>query len=269
MKRQIGLIIGCLWIGQLAAQGPISGFMLEKGTHDFAVNAATENFDTYIFGDEEEARDYEAQSLSIYYEYGFSNKSSVVFTAPYISIDEGNQGLQDGSLFFKFRNKHADTPAGKLSIITALGISAPLSSYPTDTDNPIGFGAPSFQGRLVAQHNFSSGAFVHLQSGVDFRLLDQIQTSIPILLRGGYGTQYYFVEAWAEWFDTLRNGIDQNVTGGSGSDWLRLGGTVYVPVYKGLGLVGGVAYIVAGKNIGLSNRYHLGAVYRLKKQDEE
>ena len=252
----------------LMAQGPISGFMLEAGTHDFAISYAYESFEEYIFGEEKRSQSLETVSYNLFYEHGLSSKSALVLSVPYLEIDETNRGLQDGSLFFKYRHKYQEKDKGDFSLISAWGLTTPLSNYPKDTDTPIGVGAPTLGGRLVAQYNFNSGLFLHAQSGLDFRLLDVPQVSVPILLRAGYGAKHYFVEGWVEWFNTLENGVDQNVTGGSGSDWLRIGGTLYVPVpgIQGLGVVGNFAQIVNGKNIGLSSRYGAGLVYRLKRK---
>jgi hypothetical protein len=268
MYRLFGCLLSALLFTSPAwAQGPISGFMLEKGTHDFAVSVATDHFDTYVFGEEERAQSLTTQSLSLYYEYGLSSKASLVFTAPYLCIDETNAGLQDGSLFVKIRNRHTQTTVGHLNFITALGITTPLSGYTTDTNTPIGNGAFSFQGRYGVQYNSNDGYFIQLQSGLDFRLLETLQTSMPVLLRTGFGARHYFVEGWLEWFNTFSNGVDQNISGRTGSDWWRVGGSFYVPVYSGLGIVGGYAKIFAGKNIGLSSRFHAGLVYRLKNID--
>jgi len=248
------------------SQGPISGFMLDKGTHDFAINIATEHFDTYIFGEEKRNQSLTAQSVSLFYEHGLSSRASIVFTAPYLHIDEVNSGLQDGSLFVKIRTRRSEVgkaKSGRLNTITAVGITTPLSGYPTDTESPIGAGAFSFQGRYVIQYNSNYGFFAHLQTGLDFRLVETLQTAMPVLLRAGFGAKHYFLEGWLEWYNTFNNGVDENITGGSGSDWWRVGGSLYVPVYSGLGIVGGFAKIFDGNNIGLSDRYHVGLVYRL------
>ena len=246
------------------AQGPISGFLSKRGTHDIAINLASEHFDTYLFGEEEQEQSLSIESASLYYEYGFSDKASLVLTAPYIRIDNINKGLQDGSLHIKFRNNKIEKKNGNWNNITALGINAPLSKYPTNTDNPIGIRAFGFEGRFVSQYNADSGWFLHFQTGLQFKFAESLLTSMPLMLRSGFGAKYYFVEGWLEWYNTFDNGVDQNTSGSTGSDWLRLGGTIYVPVYSGIGIVGGVAQILGGKNIGLSSRYHMGVVYRIE-----
>lgn len=242
----------------------ISGFMNPKGTIDIALGYGDESFDDYLFGSERRRQPLRTQSANLFMEYSMSDHGALVVNIPYQRINEGVRGLQDGSIFVKVRNNHRQFEKGRLNTITAVGLTVPLSAYPTDIATPLGYGAMQFQGRLVLQYNTNYGFFFHLQSGADFRFLSPLQTSIPVLARAGFGSTYFFAEGWVEWYNTLNSGVDQQVTGGSGSDWTRLGATLYVPVYKGLGVAGNLAYIVDGRNIGLSARYGVSVVYRLK-----
>lgn len=49
--------------------------------------------------------------------------------------------------------------------------------------------------------------------------------------------------------------------GGVGLDWMWFGGIFYVLVYRGLGLVGNLAFIVGGCNIGFFSWYGFLFVY--------
>ncbi|TXB61834.1 hypothetical protein [Phaeodactylibacter luteus] len=268
MLRIFTCTLGTLLISltTLSAQGPISGFMNSGGTLDIALGYATESFDEYLFGNTPEARSLTTQSYNLFTEYSFNKRGALVASIPYLIIDEQNRGLQDGSFFLKYLNGQQRKSKGLLSTITAVGITAPLSSYPTATENPIGVGAFMFQGRIALQYQADYGFFAHVQTGADFRFLSPLQTAIPILARAGFGGRWYFAEVWSEWYNTLNNGTDQSVTGGSGSDWARVGATLYLPIWEGLGIAGNAAWIVSGENIGLSRRYGLSLVYRLQTQ---
>lgn len=262
--KMLILLAGCPLM--LPAQGMINGFMNPKGTLDIAPGYGYEYFGEYRFGDESRAQELTTISYNLFAEYSMSDHGAVVINLPYLYINENVKGVQDGSVFFKIRNGFRQFSSGKLNTITAVGLTMPLSAYPTTIDTPLGYGAVQFQGRLALQYNSNYGFFFHLQSGGDFRLLSPPQISVPILFRIGFGTAYYFVEGWVEWYNTLNNAVDQRVTGGAGSDWTRLGGTLYVPVYKGLGLAGNLAFIVDGRNIGLSSRYGFSLVYRYQSR---
>ena len=248
------------------AQGMINGFMNSKGTLDIAAGYGYEHFDRYLFGDDPSGRELTTVSYNLFAEYSMSDHGAVVVNIPYFYINESINGVQDGSLFFKIRNGLREFTSGRLNTITAVGITTPLSAYPTTVETPIGYGAVQFQGRLALQYNTNYGFFFHLQSGADFRFLSPLQTSIPVLARAGFGSSYYFIEGWVEWYNTLNNAVDQQITGGAGSDWTRLGGTVYVPLFKGIGIAGNLAFIVDGRNIGLSRRYGFSLVYRYQSR---
>lgn len=246
----------------MEAQGMISGFMNAKGTLDIAPGYGYEHFDEYLFGEERRERPLTTRSYNLFAEYSMTDHGSLVLNIPYLHITEEVNGVQDGSLFIKVRNGLRKFSSGRLNTITAVGLTVPLSAYPTNVETPLGYGAVQFQGRLVLQYNTDYGFFFHLQSGADFRFLSPLQTSVPILARAGFGSTYYFVEGWVEWYNTLNNAVDQQITGGAGSDWTRLGATLYIPIYQGIGLAGNLAYIVGGRNIGLSSRYGFSLVYR-------
>lgn len=266
-KSNILLVLSLLLCPFLSgAQGMISGFMNPKGTLDLAPGYGYEHFDEYLFGTEPAPRSLTTRSYNLFAEYSMTDHGSLVLNIPYLYINEDINGVQDGSIFIKIRNGLRKFSSGRLNTITAVGLSVPLSAYPTTVETPLGYGAVQFQGRLALQYNTNYGFFFHVQSGADFRFLSPLQTSIPVLVRAGFGSTYYFIEGWAEWYNTLNNAVDQQVTGGSGSDWTRLGATLYIPVYQGLGIAGNLAYIVDGRNIGLSSRYGFSLVYRLQSR---
>jgi len=253
----------------LSAQGPISGFMPGRGVTDIALGYSTETFNTYLFGRDKEARRLTTESVNLFIEHGFTGPMSMVVHIPYLWIDEQNRGLQDGGIYLKYRNERHEYPSGYLNLITSLGLSFPLSAYPKDSGTPIGLRAINFQARFQGQYVSHSGLFFQLQSGVDFQFLEELRPAIPILFRTGFGARRYFVEGWAESYNTLNSGVDTRISGGAGAQWLRVGGTLYVPLSAGVGIVLGSSRILSGKNIGLSTRWNTGIVYRWDRRKKE
>lgn len=249
----------------LNAQGPISGFMAGRGVTDIALGYSTESFSSYMFGSEERDSRLTTESMNLFIEHGFTDSLALVANIPYVWIDEENRGLQDGGIFIKFRNQYKEYPSGYLNLITSVGLSFPISGYPKDTETPIGLRAINFQSRFQGQYASASGLFFQLQSGADFQFLEELRPAIPILFRTGYGARRYFVEAWIESYNTVNSGVDIQVSGGSGAQWLRIGGALYVPVIANFGIVLGGARILSGRNIGLSTRWNVGVVYRWEK----
>jgi hypothetical protein len=110
---------------QLFGQGPITGFMPGgKGT-DLALTYSHEGYDEYFFGRERQAIDYEVHSLSLFIEHGITDSLSIVVNLPYLRADELNKGLQDGAVWAKYRNGHDQFASGRLTQITAVGLSFP------------------------------------------------------------------------------------------------------------------------------------------------
>lgn len=258
------LAISLMAVHHGRCQGPVSGFMPGARATDLALAYAHDSYDTYLFGGEPREQPVTTQSVNFFAEHGFSPHFSVLATLPYLWIDENNRGMQDASLYMKYRNLHRKRSAGSWNLITGLGLTFPLSNYATDTENPIGQKAVFFHGRLTAQYRFYSGFFIMGQSGFDFRLLPEAQWGIPVQLRLGWGAGRFYADGWLEILQSLNAGVDENIQGGAGSSWIRLGGTGYYELLKNLGLVVQLAFIVRGENIGLSSRYGTGLVLKLR-----
>jgi len=261
MKKALTLFFCCTTIG-LLAQGPISGFLPEAGGTDIALSYGHEYFSQYYFGTQKQQISQKINTISVFVEHGLSAKSSLILAVPYMWIGD-NKGLQDGSLFLKFKAHEKESMNGKLSLIGALGSTFPLSKYSTEVTNPIGARATLLQGRLVAQFNSVIGAFASLQTGLDVRVSPNTLTALPVVFRVGYGGSWFYMDAWLEYYHTFNAGSDATVSAGSGSTWFRGGGTLYYPVTDKFGAFLGFAQIFSGRNIGLSSRWNLGLVWKL------
>lgn len=249
----------------LVAQGPISGFLPGKGNTDIALAYSYESFDEFFFGaNKESSNTIITRSVNLFIEHGFEDSISVVVNLPFLWIDDVNSGLQDGSIFLKYRNKRVQDEKRSLDLITAVGLSLPLSSYPVDTETPIGLRATVFQGRFLAQYKFNFGFFLHLQTGVDFRISPTSQTSIPVLARIGLGSRKWYIDFWAEYYHTFNSFAVNQFTTGEGSRWLRAGGTLFYNISSTYGVFIGGAQIFGGRNIGLASRLNIGIAYKLR-----
>ena len=262
MKNLCLVLLLLLSIAGLYGQGPISGFMTGRAKTDVALNYGYESYDTYLFGAERQNLSTTTQSSNLYLEHGFTDTLSIVITAPYVQIQDGSQGLQDGNILLKYQNQEINTSKGTLRFISAAGVGLPLSRYPIDVERPIGERATTLQGRFIAQYNFNFGLFIHVQSGINFRIRPQSQGSIPVLLRTGMGTNRFYVEAWIEFLRTLNAGVDNRIRGGAGSNWVKIGGSLYVPFTPYLGFNLGVGHFLTGKNIGLSTAVFGGIILK-------
>ncbi len=253
-----------LILGSTQAQGPVSGFMPGARSTDLALSYGYDAYRTYVFGSEPRAQAVSTQSMNLFAEHGFSRDFSLLVNLPFLWIDPTNRGLQDGSLYLKYRNLYRRRTSGSWNLITGLGLTFPLSNYPVDTETPIGQKAVFFHGRLTAQYRFDHGLFFMGQTGVDFRLLPEALFALPLQFRMGYGYGRFYGDIWLEFLRSLNAGVDEDIQGGAGSSWVRVGATLYVELLKNLGLVGQWASFLRGENIGLSTRFGLGLVVKLR-----
>ena len=246
------------------AQGPISGFMQGRGVTDIALAYSGESYNSYFFGKEEQSISNELTSWSLFLEHGFSDSFALVLTVPYIKIDEVNKGIQDGIIAIKYRNQNKRYQSSSLSMITSVGVSFPMSGYSKDTDNPIGIRATTFQGRFLVQQQFDFGFFYQIQTGIDFRLIPNALSSLPVLFRFGYGARKFYFDGWLEIYRSFNAGIDQSLQGGSGSSWVKVGGTFFYPITSSLGSFAGIARFLSAENVGLSTRWNVGLIYKIR-----
>ena len=254
------LFIG--FIPGVFGQGPISGFMNDRGKTAFALNYAFDEYNEYAFEFDRESITTTTRSINLFVEHSITDSLSAVFTAPYVWVDSSEGGLQDATLMVKYLNQSTKNKRGTLNFITSAGVGFPLSNYSVNIERPIGPRATVLRGRILVQYNFNFGFFVHLQSGVDFRILPQSQGAIPALFRVGMGTSKIYAEAWLEYFNTFSNvDVDNQVLGINGSDWLKIGGSIYVPFNPKFGFNVGISHFLDGQNIGLSTIIHGGMVF--------
>lgn len=250
----------------LHAQGPISGFMPQPGQLDVAYTYSQEKFEQFYneLGTRI-PRNLTSRSHNLFLEYGMNAHSSLVLTAPHINNGGTNQGWQDGSLWLKYRNQRKERPQGFHNLITAVGLSFPLSNYANDNPAAIGRRATTFNGRFLWQYEARYGWFLHIQSGIDFQFVPIAQSAIPLLIRGGLGTSWFYADLWFEHYQSLNGSpADGQLVAGTGSTWTRLGATLYFPIRPWVGWVGGITQVVGGRNIGASLRWNTGFVFRLR-----
>jgi len=261
---------GFFYASLLVAQGPFDGWMKGTNQTDLALSFNRETYSNYVFGDDVRAEENEIQSASIFIEHGFSDTLDLVVTIPYLrtptcaNCTDYNQGVQDAIVAVKYRFSKIKKNNGYLKYFTAVGLSFPASNYSDTLERPIGARNTSLLARYYVQKDYNNGLFLQFQLGVDVRFIPSALTSAPVIAKFGYAGQKIFLEAWGEFFYTFNSGIDTQISGGEGSQWLKLGATIYYPVKPNFGVYVKAAFIPTGENIGLSNTFGVGAAYRLK-----
>ncbi len=254
----LSLYIFCIL--HIQGQGAIDGFMKNKSETDVAFTYSFEFYNKYYFGTEIQDISVNTQTASLFIAHGFNNNLNMIVSIPYM-WNGANSNFQDAIIALKYRGKKIDFDRGSLSRISSFGFSFPISGYEVDIEKPIGQRATAFQLRHLYQYQIG-GFFIHLQSGFDFRIIPSSQFSVPVICRTGFAHAKFYLDAWIDYFHTINAGVDQNISAGEGSRFLKIGGTLYYPITLKLGVFIGGAHFLSGQNIGKASRINLGFVLR-------
>lgn len=269
------------------AQGPLDGYLKGKGVLDlapsFSLNSA-EKFEGA--GGQTYDEPFKGQMLSLFAEYGLTEKFDLVATAAAV-FTPIQSGLQDGGLFVKYRPLYAPLgKAGKLGVLFGTGASFPLSDYKGSATGALGQKAITVPARLIVQWETPLGLFFNLSGGYNFRLDQLKETDIAlirqqrpdydplepqnfttILIKAGFPARHFYLDGWAEWQHTS-GGMDyvQNVPDlpqAYGVSYTQVGGTAYFSDTGRTGFYLSGGYILNGRNTSRIQRITFGMVFKL------
>ncbi len=112
------------------------------------------------------------QTMSVMGALGITDNLNLIAALPYVrtgasaSYLQGQQGLQDVSVWLKYRFLKKNIPFGTLSTFVTGGISAPVSKYVPDfLPLSIGLQSKTASGRLVVDYLTKAGWYVTAQGG--------------------------------------------------------------------------------------------------------
>lgn len=265
------------------AQGLVSGWMQGKGRTAVAITGFTESFDRYYV---DKQQTYNPQlgaittsGVSLYLSAGITDWLDVVANVPYVSASssagfwETISGSQDMQVGIKFRPLTLDVDRSHLSVIVAGVLATPISNYPNDAPVTIGHQASGVDGRIVAQLMTPTGVFAMAQLGYIARgrvRLDRgyevdVPDAIDAVGRIGWGGSSWYADVW------LHHLVPQSGTNigpgvpfpSNAIGFTRVGGTLAYRVINELSVIGGVAGVLTGRNVGHSTRFTFGVAYDL------
>lgn len=222
--------------------------------------------------------------------YGITNNLNVMGSANYVwtkasaGTMHGMNGLQDFSVFVKWRPVVRTFGKNKVSLFTIGGFSAPMSDYVVDfLPLSIGLGTKNLvaRGMIDFQRNkinvTASAAYIHRSNvkidrtsyyDTELRLTNEVRMpdATQYQLRAGYRGKYLLAEALlTKWttlggFDITRNNMPfpsnrMNAT----SVGAQLKYTF--KRFPGISLIGGGSTTVAGRNVGQATSFNAGVFY--------
>jgi len=265
------------------AQTDMDAIMMEKNAFCVGPMYSYSSWKNYWEGtlkrDNENLGTVSTQMIGMMGNYGISRKLNALFSVPYVKTKasagtlHGMDGLQDLSLFLKWRALEKKLGDGKLSLFGIAGASFPLSDYVADfLPLSIGLQTKTGSARVMADYLwgnlFATGSATYvLRSNIDIDRTSYYTTEQHITnevkmpdamnynFRAGFRNHRWIAEAVLNYWNTL-GGFDitrNNMPFPSNEMDATTAGVnlkYVLPSLPQLSIVAGGMYTVAGRNMG-------------------
>lgn len=258
----------------------VDGFTKGKGNGSLVVSYSWERYDEFYAGSNLRegintglrtwGGEITTQSVSLYGTVGLTDNVDIIVNVPYITVQgagvdtvsQEDSGLQDASVFIKWRPLAIETGGGTLSFLGALGFATPLSDYEEDLPLSIGNQSTRVDLRLLTHFQANSGIFGELQAGYSLRS-NEVPNATLLSAKIGYAAERFYVDLWSETQVSASDAPDigEAPFNETRVNYTQIGASLFVPVASGFGVSAGVGQFVSGRNVGLSTRFSGGVVY--------
>ena len=290
MKKLIGKIMTTLlWFVMLctvhyaSAQTDMDAIMMEKNAFCVGPMYSYSSWKDYWEGtlkrENENLGTVSSQMIGLMGNYGISRKLNALFSIPYVKTKasagtlDGMDGIQDLSLFLKWRPYQKKLGDGRLSLFGIAGVSFPIGDYTPDfLPMSIGLNSKTASARIMADYQidnlFATGSATYvLRDNIELDRNSYYTTELHLTnevkmpdaanfnFRAGFRNQRWIAEAilniWSTLggFDITRNNMP---FASNNMDATTAGVNIkYVlPPMPQLSIVAGGMYTVAGRNVG-------------------
>jgi len=230
------------------------------------------------------------QMYSVMGNYGITNKLNVLFGLPYVKTKasagqlNGQEGVQDLSLWVKWKAFSKKIASGRLSLIAIGGYSFPISDYTADF-LPMSIGLESKNLSLRGMADYQRGSWFGTVSGTyvvrsnitldrnsyyttEMHYTNEVDMpdAASFNIRAGYRDKGLIAEAvFDHWntlggFDITRNNMPFP---SSEMDMSRIGFNFKydMPFHPQLSITGNVMTTISGRNVGQATGYNAGIFY--------
>ena len=230
------------------------------------------------------------QMYSVMGNYGITNKLNVLFGLPYVKTKasagqlNGQEGVQDLSLWVKWKAFSKKIASGRLSLIAIGGYSFPISDYTADF-LPMSIGLESKNLSLRGMADYQRGSWFGTVSGTyvvrsnitldrnsyyttEMHYTNEVDMPdvASFNIRAGYRDKGLIAEAVFDHWNTL-GGFDitrNNMPFASNEmDMSRIGFNFKydMPFHPQLSITGNVMTTISGRNVGQATGYNAGIFY--------
>ncbi|MDZ4808043.1 MAG: hypothetical protein SGI96_07200 [Bacteroidota bacterium] len=302
LKKIISGLFLLLLINPVIAQTDIDGVMMEKGAFCVGPMYGHSSWKNYWEGtlkrDNANLGTVSTTMYNIMGNYGITNKLNVLFGLPYVKTKasagqlKGMKGIQDLSLWIKWKAYSKKIGQGRLSLFAIGGYSLPSSDYTSDF-LPMSIGLESKNISVRGMVDYQRGSLFATVSGAYIRRSNieidrtayyttemhysnkvEMPDAASFNVRAGYRNKGAYAELVLDnWttlggFDITRNNMPfpsnkMNAT--------RIGfnGKYPMPFIPQLSVVGNVFTTIAGRNLGQINSFGAGLFYVLDLSKKE
>ena len=177
LKKLSLFIVVCALSFEVQAQTDIDGIMMEKNAFCVGPMYSYSSWKNYWEGTLKRENlnlgNVTTQTYSVMGNYGITRKLNALFNVPYVQTKasagtlHGMKGLQDLSLFLKWRPVQKRLGDGRLSLFAIGGVSVPLSNYVADFQPlSIGLHSKTASARVMADYQqgnlFATGSATYV-----------------------------------------------------------------------------------------------------------
>ena len=159
-----------------SAQTPTDGLLMKKGKNCTVVAYGSSTWENYWEGATKRSNTnlgkFTSQNVLLMSALGITDKLNIIVALPYVwtsasvSYLAGQSGVQDVSLWLKYRIVEKSGDFGTIGLSATGGFSLPTNNYVADfLPFSIGMGCKTVSGRLILNYN-KSGFYVNAQGGV-------------------------------------------------------------------------------------------------------
>ena len=276
------------------SQTDIDGIMMEKNAFCvgpmFGYSSWTNYWEGTLKRENLNLGTLSTQMYSVMGNYGITNKLNVLFGLPYVKTKasagqlNGQEGVQDLSLWVKWKAFSKKIASGRLSLIAIGGYSFPISDYTADF-LPMSIGLESKNLSLRGMADYQRGSWFGTVSGTyvvrsnitldrnsyyttEMHYTNEVDMpdAASFNIRAGYRDKGLIAEAVFDHWNTL-GGFDitrNNMPFASNEmDMSRIGFNFKydMPFHPQLSITGNVMTTISGRNVGQATGYNAGIFY--------
>ncbi len=276
------------------AQTEMDGLMMDKNLFCVGVTTGKSIWKNYWEGTFKRENlnlgKVSASNVMINGNYGINNNLGIIFTLPYIKTKAsegqlaGQKGIQDFSLYLKWVGYTKQFKKSILKSILVGGISTPLGKYTADL-LPLSIGTQSKTASIRAmvdyqQNNWfgtASGTYIYrgnvkldrntyYTTRLHYSNMVEMPNATNINIRGGYRSETWIIEAIANklitngGFDITKNNMPF-VSNKMNATTVGMHVKYETNFVDGLSIVADGMTTVAGRNVGQTSGFTVGAFY--------